>query len=74
MKLFDIPKESRIKENCYNDKGKLIGSVIVFKHIDGMYSYCTVEGTTEIVHLSAHTPLRKVETRKGSYYKITKKK
>lgn len=66
MKLYDIPKGSKIKEKCYNAEKKLIGDVIIFDHIDGMYSYCTIEGTKEVIHLSASTPLKKV----GQYYKI----
>ena len=70
MKLYEIPKGSKIHEKCYNAENELISSVIIFDHIDGMYSYCRIEGTTEVIHLSASTPLRKVETRKGAYYKI----
>lgn len=70
VKLYDIPKGSKIREKCYNDKKELVGSVIIFHHLDGMYSYCTIEGTKEIIHLSATTPLRQVGTRQGAYYKI----
>jgi hypothetical protein len=73
MKLYEIPKGSKIKEDCFNDKGEKIGSVIIFHHIDGMYSYCRVEGVEGergVIHLSASTSLRKVGTRNGAYYKI----
>ena len=65
MKLYEIPRGSKIKEDCFNENGK-IGEVIVFNKLDGMYSHCTVEGTDEVIHLSASTPLEKV----GDYYII----
>jgi hypothetical protein len=43
MKLFEVPKYSRIKVG---------GMVLDFHHIDGMYSYCTdSEGNTH--HIAA---------------------
>lgn len=39
--------------------------VILFHHLDGMYSYCTFEGTDTVLHLSASTPL--VELKNGEY-------
>jgi hypothetical protein len=56
MKLYEIPKGSRIKAETSNDKGKL-GDFIIFHHLDGMYSYCTVEGTDEVIHLPANQEL-----------------
>ena len=58
MKLYDLPKGARIKEQC-SDGSKYI----IFDHIDGMYSYCETEkGNT--IHLSATTPLKQ---EKGYY-------
>lgn len=65
--LYDLPKGARIKEKCVNSKGKVFGEFIIFHHLDGMYSYCTIEGTTRVIHLSVTTPLRKL---KSGYYKI----
>lgn len=68
MKLYDIPKGSRIKVETANDKGEKLGDFIIFHHLDGMYSYCTVEGTEEAVHLGASTELKLSE--EGDYYEI----
>lgn len=58
MKLKDIPTGSQIT----------IGEdTVTFDHLDGMYSYCTVNGNPKIVvHLSRMTPLKKV----GDHYEI----
>ena len=53
--LLDIPRESRILEPC-SDGSKYL----TFCHIDGLYSYCKTE-KGGIAHLSATTPLEKVE-------------
>ena len=66
MKLYEIPKESRIKAETSNKEGKL-GDFIIFHHLDGMYSYCSVEGKPEkICHLSANQELKKVD----DYYEL----
>lgn len=65
MKLYEIPKGSRIKAETSNDKGKL-GDYIIFNHLDGMYSHCTVEGTNETCHLSGGQELKKVD----DYYEL----
>ena len=56
MKLYEIPKGSRIKAKTTNDKGKL-GDFIIFHHLDGAFSFCTVEDTEEVCHLSANQEL-----------------
>lgn len=70
MKLYDIPQGSKIKAECHNSKGEKIGDWITFDHLDGMYSYCTVDGAPDgehnVVHLSGGTPLKKV----GDHYEI----
>lgn len=61
MKLYDIPKGSRIKAETSDSTGKL-GDFIIFHKIDGMYSYCTVEGMKDkVVHIGAFTELEKKE-------------
>jgi len=62
MKLHEIPEGSKIKVECYDAEDKKIGDVITFHHVDGMYSYCTVDGVEEnnLVHLSVMTPLKKI--------------
>lgn len=51
MKLYDIPKQSKIYEEC-SDESKYL----IFNHLDGMYSYCETE-KGNVIHLSAVTPL-----------------
>lgn len=66
IKLYNLPQrvEGGIKiHGLQDDKKKDI--VVLFHHLDGMYSYCTIEGTDKIVHLSASTPL--VELEDGEY-------
>lgn len=69
MTLSDLKKGDKIKEDCFNEAGEKIGEFITFDHLDGMYSYCTVDGAPEsnnVIHLSRLTPLKKVE----DYYEI----
>ncbi len=61
-----MDKGVRIKAETTNGEGKKIGDFIIFHHLDGMYSYCTVEGTGEAVHLGAATELKL--NKKGNYY------
>jgi len=65
MKLYEIPKGSRIKAETNNETGK-VGDFIIFHRLDGMYSYCTIEGTTEVCHLGANQELKKTE----DYYEL----
>lgn len=46
IRLFEIPKNSKIYDG---------EEVLIFKHLDGMYSYCTC--ASGIVHILAITPL-----------------
>lgn len=62
MRLFQIPKGSKIIEQCSDGS-----TYIIFDHIDGMYSYCTTE-KGNIVHFSAYMPLLK----EGDNYYISK--
>ena len=64
MKLYEIPKGSRIKTTLSSGKE----CFIQFLHLDGMYSYCVLEDgdSDNVVHLSASTPLKQV----GDYYII----
>lgn len=52
MTLDRIPKESVIRAKVTDNKGNKIGDYVVFHHCDGMYSYCTVQGTEVAVHFS----------------------
>lgn len=67
MKLYDIPKGSRIKAETSDDNGKL-GDFIIFHHLDGMFSYCTVEGMPDkVCHLAATQELTLTE---HGYYEL----
>ena len=75
MKLYELPQRKKIK--LYGAKQQDTGNdiVIVYHHLDGMYSYCEVEDMegdllmsgdhVMTVHLSASTPIHK---RDGKYY------
>lgn len=53
MKLYKIPERQNVK--IYIDN-----QVIIFDHIDGLYSYCWLEeDKTKIVHLKATIDLKK---------------
>ena len=58
MKVYEIPRGSRIKVDMTNGEEDIIGAFIIFHRLDGRYSYCTVEGTDEVCHLSANQELR----------------
>lgn len=70
MKLADLPARPKQPIKIYglksmkNIKGKntIKDIVVYYHHIDGMYSYCTVDGPKGgICHLSVSTPLIKHE-------------
>ena len=67
MKLYEILEGSRIKAETTNEHGKL-GDFIIFHRIDGRYSFCTVEGTENVCHLSATQELALSED--GNYYEL----
>lgn len=57
FKLYELPKGSKIYG--YDVQGE-DDAVIIFDHVDGMYSYCYIEGNEDkVVHLSASLQLRK---------------
>ena len=68
MKLYDIPRGSKIKAETRNDKDEKVGDFITFHKLDGAYSYCTVDGLNEnnVCHLHATQELKKV----GDYYEL----
>lgn len=57
MKLYEIPKGSRIQAETTKEDGTKAGDYIIFHHLDGAFSYCTVENTEDVVHLSASQEL-----------------
>lgn len=55
--LYDIPRGSIIFME--DDQGSI--RKVYFDHLDGAYSYCLIDDNPEkILHLSAATPLEKV--------------
>jgi len=61
MKLYETPKQSKIKAETFNEANEKLGDFITFHHADGMYSYCTIDGVTEnnVCHLPANQELKK---------------
>ena len=59
MELHEIPKGSKIQVTLNSGREVFIR----FHHLDGMYSYCTLEDgdPDNVVHLSRFTPLQKVD-------------
>jgi len=51
MKLYDIPKDSKIYAECSDDS-----TYFIFNHIDGAFSHCTTE-KGGIAHLGASQDL-----------------
>jgi hypothetical protein len=63
MKLWEIPRDSKMKikfEDGVKD--------CTFHHVDGMYSYCTVDEAADrgTFHLSASTPMKLID----NYYVV----
>ena len=52
MKLYQLPERQNIK--LYIDN-----QVIIFDHLDGVYSYCWLEDTKDIVHIKNSINLEK---------------
>lgn len=61
--LYNLPKGSKIYARTarrVNGMDQYKDSVIIFDHIDGMYSYCYLQDEpAKLVHLKAWTPLIK---------------
>lgn len=66
LKLYNLPQRTENGIPIHGAKAQDSGEdiVLLFHHLDGMYSYCTVQDpeapndkTGKVVHLSASTPL-----------------
>lgn len=56
MKLYDLPKGAKLKVET--NRGV---EMATFHHIDGMYSYITLDKDDEVVHLGAVQEMTKVD-------------
>lgn len=66
LKLYDIPRDSKIKLPIGGEGRETKDEMCDFKHVDGMYSLIlTEEG--HAVHLGASTSVKKV----GDHYELT---
>lgn len=63
MELYKIPEPSKLRIFGVNGDDKWHDAT--FHHVDGMYSYCTIDdlpkGVYNIFHLHIGTPMKKVE-------------
>lgn len=50
MKLYDVPRNSRIKVKSDIQEEQ----ILIFNNIDGMYSHC-LDSEGNVVHLAAYT-------------------
>lgn len=59
MKLYEIPKGSKIRALATDEFNNKVGDIITFHKLDGAYSLCTVDGleSENIIHLGASTEL-----------------
>lgn len=67
MKLYDIPRNSKIKLTIVGEGEEPREQMCDFKHIDGMYSLIVTEGGAA-VHLGATTEVKLVD----DHYEIAK--
>lgn len=64
LKLYELPARPKQPIKIYglivgNAQGEQIKAVVLYHHIDGMYSYCTIENSKEVIHLHCGTELKK---------------
>lgn len=74
MKLYELPQRTETGVKIYADKEITVGkkvykdAIVLFHHLDNMYSYCTLtdkegetilhkDGSKAVIHLQAITPL-----------------
>ena len=64
-KLYDIPNNSKIVATIQEHGKEQRKATITFHHLDGMYSYCTIDDTNEVVHIGASAELELLDD--GTY-------
>ena len=55
MKLYDLPRDDEVGTKIYTDVYNE-EAYVRFHHLDGMYSYCTVDGGG-VAHIAASAPI-----------------
>ena len=59
-KLYELPEYKNIKLYFDDNIENIKDIVVIFDHIDGLYSYCWLEeDKTKIVHIKATTEFKK---------------
>lgn len=59
-KLYELPEHQNIKLYFDDNIESIKDIVVIFDHIDGLYSYCWLEeDKTKIIHIKATTPFKK---------------
>ena len=62
LRLYELPPRPEKPIKIYGLSGKGGPVTVLYHHIDGMYSFCTIDTDDgPVVHLSASTPLVKHE-------------
>lgn len=66
MKLYEVPRNTYVRivngtPPPPGAKPMLDAEVVLFKHIDGMYSYC-IDADGDVVHLNATTEVEIVRS------------
>lgn len=60
--LFEIPNGSKLRLPVGKEGSEEFEvKDVIFNHIDGMYSHCTVVDSGATVHLAAVAPMKKVD-------------
>jgi len=58
-KLYELPEYQNIKLYFDDNIENIKDIVVIFDHIDGLYSYCWLEeDKTKIIHIKATTPFK----------------
>jgi hypothetical protein len=63
MRLFEIPRNSKLKLSVSKGVEPFEEKVVTFHHTDGMYSYCTVDDWEEnnVLHVGVMQPMKLVD-------------
>lgn len=60
MKLYELPENQNVKLYFDDEIDNIKDIVVIFGHLDGLYSYCWLEeDKSKIVHIKATTEFKK---------------